>query len=494
MAVNQVSEQSQVFKEIVRTLVSVLEFKDPFLKGHSERVAGNCVLFSRHLSMSRDLIDVIYLAGLLYDIGMVYLPVDIIHKPGALSPEEMASVKEHPKIAETILSNLTSLKSILPIIRHHHETYGGEGYPDGLKGENIPIGARILSIADSYDAMTSERPHRQALSEDDALAELRRNTGMMFDPRLVEEFFRFIGLKKDLQKVSEKEPQKDSPRQKESDITKAVHDVVAAFNSGHIELPVFPAIVQQIRQAIASANVTIDDLAKVIEHDPVVTLRLITVSNSVHYGGAGKVQTVRQAVARMGINATQDVISAIAMKAVYSSNNAVVRELMEKLWQHAIATAYMARAIALKLRDADAERLFLLGLTHDIGKVMLLQPLTTILVKRSKNQIDMEELMSSIHAVHAGFGGALLQRWGFGENIVQAIAKHETPVLTDQTPRILVILFLANMLTRRIGYSLFTDQPPSISHAILLLGLDVPQIDEIIDVAQSSIQKTIGSV
>ncbi len=483
MALNPGADQSQVFKEIVRTLVSVVEHKDPFFKGHSERVAANCVLFSRQLPIPKELMDVIYLASLLYDIGMVYIPNDIIHKPGAFTTEEMALVKDHPKIAENILSNLSYLKNALPIIRHHHETYSGDGYPDGLRGEAIPIGARILSIVDSYDAMMSERPHREPMSKDGALDELHRNAGIMFDSRLVEAFIRFVSVKS------------DSPKKEESPIPKAVQEVVESFKRGHIDLPVFPGIIQQIRQTISSVNTTIDDLAAVIEQDPVVTLRLITVANSVHYGGGGKIQTVRQAVARIGIKDTQDIVSTIALKSVYTANSVPVKKVMEKFWQHAIATAYTARAIALKLRDRDAEMMFLLGLTHDIGKVLLLHALTTILLKNDKNQaLNLDEILVSIQAVHAGFGGALLQRWGFADNIIKAVSSHESPELTSQTPKMILVLYIANILTRRIGYSLFTEEPPNIGHAILLLGLDDEQTGEIMEEVKHTIQKAIVSV
>jgi putative nucleotidyltransferase with HDIG domain len=407
----------------------------------------------------------------------------------------MALIKEHPKIAEQILSNLTNLKNILPIIRHHHEAYAGNGYPDGLKGEAIPVCARILSIVDSFDAMTSERPHRGMLSEDDALVEIRKNAGTMFDPRLVEEFVRFVGLRKESPVERPADQHNETPSHVENHIQKAVRDIVEAFNRGHIEMPVFPGIIQKIRQTTSSANVAIDDLAKVIEQDPVVTLRLITASNSVHYGGAGQIKTVRQAIARMGINDTKDIASSIAMKSVYTSGDANVRSLMEKLWQHSIATAYMAHTIALKLRSSDAEMLFLLGLTHDIGKVLLLHSIITIFSKRDKNQpIDIEEILSGVQPVHATFGAALLRRWGFAENLIKAVAVHEKPDIDSQTPQIVLILFLANMFTRRIGCSLFTDLSPDAGVASMLLGLEASQIVEIMEEAKQRITETISSV
>lgn len=482
MASNPPTDPSNIIKETIRTLVSILEQKDPYFSGHSERIASSCILFARSLSMPKELMDALYLASLLYDIGMVYIPNEIINKPGPLTAGEMALVKEHPKIAERILSHLSYLKSTLTIIRHHHETYDGSGYPDGLSGDAIPVGARILSIVDSYDAMTSSRPHRDALTNAEALEEIRKNAGSLFDPKIVEMFIRFASEKANLQK-------KDK-----GNIADAVREVVDSFKRGYIDLPVFPGIIGQIRQTVSSANTTIDDLADVIEQDPVITLRLITAANSVHYGGGGKIQTVRQAVARIGIRDTQDFVSAIAMKSVYASNNPDVKTVMEKFWQHAIATAYMARAIALRLRERESDTIFLLGLTHDIGKVLLLHSLIKILYRKEKDPIiNMEEILASVQAVHTSFGGALLQRWGFSESIVKAVSSHESPKLTSETPRMLLILYLANILTRRIGYSLFTDEPPDIGHVILLLDLETSQVVDILQDVKKAAQKAIGS-
>lgn len=283
MTENASTELQKVFKEIVRTLVSVIDYKDPFFTGRSERVATNCVRFSNYLSMPREFIENIYLAGLVCHIGMVYVPMEIIHKPDELTPEEMELIREHPKIAEKIPSNLRFFKNILPMIRHHHESFNGEGYPDGLKGENIPIGARILNVTDSFDTMTSERPHRPALSNEEALKELNAMAGQTFDPELVTKFVHFMTPKEETVRNEGNRAVIENET-----IRKAVSDVVMAFKKGLIEFPAFPAVIQKIKDALKSPDKTIDDIAGMIELDQVVTLRLLSVANSVHYGGGGR--------------------------------------------------------------------------------------------------------------------------------------------------------------------------------------------------------------
>jgi len=168
---------------------------------------------------------------------------------------------------------------------------------------------------------------------------------------------------------------------------------------------------------------------------------------------------------------------------------------MEKLWQHSIATAYMAHAIALNFRGSDAETLFLLGLTHDIGKVLLLHSMITVLSKRDKDQqIDIEEILSGVQPVHAAFGAALLRRWGFAEDLIKAVAIHEKPNIDSQTPQMVLILFLANMFARQIGHSLFTDLSPDTGVASMLLGLETSQIAGIMEGAKQRITETISSV
>lgn len=449
------------------------------------------------LNVTKKLIDAIYLAGLLYDIGMVYIPMEVIHKPDKLTPEEMELVKEHPKIAEKILHHISLFKNILPIIRHHHEAYDGGGYPDGLSGEQIPIGARVLAIADSYDAMTSERPHRAALNQADALEQLRQRAGKTFDQRLVEEFNRFITSREESPpaKTESAPKSEESAKREENIISGAVRDVVEAFEKGRIELPVFPVVIQKVREVIKTPDCALDDVARFIEQDQVLTLRLLSVANSAQYGGLGKIQTVKQAVTRIGIKETQSIISAIAMKSIFVTDDVQVKNIMEKLWAHTLATASLASAIGRRSKEKDLDMLFTLGLTHDVGKVLLLSALSMIFSKKGKaQQLNVEDALHSIQGIHASFGGALLQRWGFPETMINAVAAHETPEIASHTPKVVLILFLANILTRRIGYSLFTDEPAGVNDVVQLLGLDEGGISEMLNEATTTVQSTIASI
>jgi len=186
------------FLSAVTALAYALEAKDEYTSGHSQRVAEISVAMGKELSMSRDGIEKIRLAGLIHDIGKIGVRESVLNKPSGLTEEEFQHVKYHPEIGEHILNPIVDDEEILMTVRHHHEHYDGTGYPDRLKGESIPLGARILAVADSYDAMTSERPYRKAMSAETACAEVERGKGTQFDPGAADAFLRTRKLTKSI--------------------------------------------------------------------------------------------------------------------------------------------------------------------------------------------------------------------------------------------------------------------------------------------------------
>jgi len=177
---------------IIYALAATVDAKDHYTYGHSKKVSDYAVAMGEAVGLPQDRIDVVRAAGLLHDIGKVGIPDSILNKKGTLSDEEWKLIKAHPKLGVEILRHVIDLVNCLPVILHHHERYDGGGYPSGLKGENIPLEARILSVADAFDAITSPRPYREQQSTQQALEELKSCTGTQFDPKLIDVFRKII--------------------------------------------------------------------------------------------------------------------------------------------------------------------------------------------------------------------------------------------------------------------------------------------------------------
>lgn len=182
-------EQDELLIDFVRSLVSTLDAKDPYTRGHSERVALIARRLSQQLGLSEDLQNEIYLSSLLHDIGKVGIDDRILRKPDQLTPEEFEQVQKHPDIGYQILRPLKRLQQILPGVRSHHEAMNGRGYPQGLKGHAIPLMARIIAVADSFDAMISDRPYRRGMPLERVEEIFRRGAGEQWDRRIVEAYF-----------------------------------------------------------------------------------------------------------------------------------------------------------------------------------------------------------------------------------------------------------------------------------------------------------------
>lgn len=181
-------ELRRLFMGSIRALAQALEAKDEYTQGHSERVAEISIGIGSYLSLDESDIQNIWLAGLLHDIGKIGVRESVLNKTGKLDSTEWEAVHRHPVLAGRILAPIEELRDVIKIVRHHHERYDGSGYPDGLSGGEIPLGARILAVADAYDALTSKRSYRDALSVADALVVLEEASGTQFDPVIVRAF------------------------------------------------------------------------------------------------------------------------------------------------------------------------------------------------------------------------------------------------------------------------------------------------------------------
>ncbi len=173
---------------LLATFSAALEARDPYLGGHSKRVSGFAEDLARSLGWRGERIDALRLGGSLHDVGKIAVNAEVLRKQGPLTSSELRQIQAHPVAGARLIEGVDDFRPALPYVLHHHERWDGSGYPHGLMGEGIPLEARILGVADAFDAMTSARPYRPALTVEAALGELRRCAGSQFDPTLARSF------------------------------------------------------------------------------------------------------------------------------------------------------------------------------------------------------------------------------------------------------------------------------------------------------------------
>ncbi len=181
-------KEKKLFFEIILALSVSIEKRDKYTGGHTKRVVGFSKLIAEEIFSSKEEREIVEISAILHDIGKIGIPDAILNKGDVLTPEEYEEIKKHPEIGAEIVSQIEGTEKIVPGILYHHERWDGKGYPQGLKGEEIPISARIIAVADTYDALTTTRPYRKAKTKEEALKIIEEESGKQFDPFIVEIF------------------------------------------------------------------------------------------------------------------------------------------------------------------------------------------------------------------------------------------------------------------------------------------------------------------
>jgi putative nucleotidyltransferase with HDIG domain len=474
---------SQQLIELAKLLLALLGARDSRLREHCERVANCCANFAEASGILRgEDLQPLFLAGLLHDIGYIASPDRFFAKTGPWSDEDLTVIKRHPVTAVNLLSNHPEFDEVLPIVRHHHEAFDGSGYPDRKSAEEIPLGARILHICDHYDRLTAGCREGEARPVPEALADIRDKAGREFDPALIERFVPFIesapGVAEDF-----------LLKQQKALIKQSFAAILQKFSSGQIVPPAMPQVVFEVRNVIKRQDSAVKDVAEVIEKDPVISLRLISVANSPVYKGQGDIKSVQTAIPRLGFKETLSVVVAIANKSLYEARLAQYRVLMDKMWVHSLACAYASRRFAQSLALAEPEHLFLMGLTHDVGKVILLRAFAEI---PQEQKLRTEVLLATIQEAHQSIGGMLLKRWGFGEEYQRVVALHEGANFSEQTNKEILIVHLSNLLTRKMGLSFFAWDGKDLAEqaSATLLGVSTEAIEDV----EHKVRETVKDV
>jgi len=198
-----IEELNQLNWGTLTALARTVDAKSPWTAGHSERVTQIALQIGQELGITPEEIDVLHRGGLLHDIGKIGVPISILDKPGKLTDDEYRIIKEHPRMGLRILEPINAYADIVKLVLQHHERFDGKGYPDGLSGEDILLGARILAVADVFDALISDRPYRDGMQLSRVLEIIEQENGKQFDPIVVQAFFKVIEKEKRTGKILE---------------------------------------------------------------------------------------------------------------------------------------------------------------------------------------------------------------------------------------------------------------------------------------------------
>jgi putative two-component system response regulator len=193
LKLKQRTDELERAESVLFSLARSIEGKDPYTHGHCERLSDYSTRLGEHLGLSEDQLIALRRAGIVHDVGKIAVPDAILLKPGSLTADEWKLIREHPVVGERICAPLKSFRFVLPIIRHHHEKFDGSGYPDGLRGEEVPVTARVLQVVDVYDALTTDRPYKKAFSITDALQTMKEEVAKgWWDPHIFDQFERLV--------------------------------------------------------------------------------------------------------------------------------------------------------------------------------------------------------------------------------------------------------------------------------------------------------------
>ncbi len=255
-------------------------------------------------------------------------------------------------------------------------------------------------------------------------------------------------------------------------VRRMIDTTITRFKNGQLVLPAMPHIVRDLQKEMDGAEPSVFKVAAVIEQDVSMAVKLIATANSPLYRGVEKVHSVYAAISRLGLKEVQEIVTAIANKSLYETKHRQLKQLLDKLWLHSLASAHAAKCFSEKLRLADGENAFMGGLIHDIGSVLLLKSLEDII--SHDTPLDTSELIGSVHEVHTSFGALLLENWSFNQEFVDICKLHEWQRFPSETASTILIVNLADHLAHTLDYGFFPREPQDTMslHSAQVLKLD----------------------
>ncbi|HEY0006067.1 MAG TPA: HD domain-containing phosphohydrolase [Pyrinomonadaceae bacterium] len=400
-----VLRMTEMAHEFMRAIADGLEAKDEYIHGHARRVSGYATAIGKHMGLEAALLKQLSMGAFLHDIGKIGTPDHILLKTEPLTAEEQSIVRLHAKRGARMLTGIVDMEEAAQAVLHHHEHYDGTGYPEGLRGEQIPLLSRIILVADAYDAMTNPRPFREARDHDAALAQLTEGCRTRFDPEVVRAF-------------------------SELETIALIRCSIAAGMSSDC-LPGSPIAPDQNR-------LTLNDLICHVENTPALAAYVLRESKLASGISTASLQT---ACTRLGEERLRELV-------VDRNGNTAMCSHDELLWEHSLRCAEAARLLAEETAIMSPEDAYTLGLLHDTGEALLrsLFPSEIEQLRGLSEGERMEREIAIFGVDHAQVGQWALESCGIPRALTVAVQTHHDVIRTN-TPAAL-LLHLANAIAQ----------------------------------------------
>ena len=414
---------------MIQSLAAALDTRDAYTRGHSDRVAMYAMAITNELGRGEEadlpggFRDELRLAALLHDIGKIGIRDEILLKPAALTDQEYGVIKKHPVLGAEIVKSSGALDYIVPGILYHHERCDGSGYPLGLTGEEIPLVARIIGLADAFDAMTSDRTFRPAMSQDEAVGILQKLSGTHFAPDLVEALVNVYrqGI---LSSV------RVAPAGAKEWIETEASQIEKTFPGLGDRIPSLPAVVAKLNQMVSDPDSSVSDIAQVLSSDEGLVSRVLRIANSAFYALPGRVGTIPLAITILGIRTLRSLVIGTALAEITRSLSGSAEEA-SRVWDHSVNVGVWCRWIARKVGGADPEEAFTAGLLHDVGKGLVLQVLPADRQRIRPRLLEAEESCALEKEIlgfdHCELGGWAAHRWRLPGVLIKSVRWHHEP-------------------------------------------------------------------
>jgi putative nucleotidyltransferase with HDIG domain len=420
----------EMTRSFVRTIADALEAKDEYTHGHARRVGGYAAAVGRRLGLDSRELEQLSLAALLHDIGKIATPDHILLKPDVLTPEEREVVRQHAERGARMLAGVPDMEEVAAIIRHHHEHFDGTGYPEGLAADFIPLASRIIHLTDSYDAMTSPRPFREACDHETALKLIERQSGAQFDPEVVRAF---LGL-----------------------------EALAAIRR-RVSPDTWGGLMTDSSFELSDAEPSFAELSRAVESDPVLAACVLHEANTKYT--AEPTARLGEACARLG-----EVRLGLLVARVGTPER---RDEQARLdWARSLRAAEAARQLAARTRIMDGEAAYTLGLLHDVGETLLaaLFPSRAETLRGLADETRIEEEVAAFGVDHAQVGQWVLEACRVPRTLAAAVQAHHD-VLRINAP-VALLLHTADAVARVEESCNFASLDALGSDRLAMLGLN----------------------